>query len=639
VATVEGSDQVDTTKKMTISPAKVEEGRKVEMEHTRSKPVARKISLDHLKEHRGYYPALKKMEAKLEKGAMGDDRLAILKKREKKATIVKPTGALRSKLGPLKKTAAFLEAFVDELLKFAYNGGTATKTIKPGTSESTALRQALKAKGVWKGKTPGILARAADTIRRMRRPKPLSKIKPRKHYTPTPAEKDKAIASALGGSLSSMPSIQKIAGPPTLAKLRRAYPKGKVKEPKLPAVATPRPIGPDFPKAATLSGRVKYLAKRLMSPIRRLKAGDKASKAMDKGEMRKALRYGGVSAGLGPSFGREPKKAKKMAKNLEGGTNLALATKTGGVMDPLTTAFYAGLYAELEKAGMCGMSHSEAKLRAGKKKKPMKKKAGVLSNAVYKKITGKDKTKLFGKGGVIHDTDKGSSVKAKIEAARRDPSTKTNPKDTGPKGSGLQDPRAEAMKGRGFGKKAWLFSSKSGKAKAEELNKHIKASGGDVNKGVASYNAAKKKERESAKKGIGKKADVFRAAFIDELNKDAATAVPKDEPGAAKVRGAVAKILKGRRTPLHRRMFNDPKAEMARGARRGMQAAHGSKTAEEAFFSGFDKDAETAVAGPRGSAERNFASKMLKELRSSQQIKKSAPKNMRTFLQRVKRAK
>lgn len=36
-----------------------------------------------------------------------------------------------------------------------------------------------------------------------------------------------------------------------------------------------------------------------------------------------------------------------------------------------------------------------------------------------------------------------SKIKAKIEAARKDPSTKANPKDTGPPGSGLQDPRVK----------------------------------------------------------------------------------------------------------------------------------------------------------------------------------------------------
>ena len=117
--------------------------------------------------------------------------------------------------------------------------------------------------------------------------------------------------------------LEKEAGPPTLSKLRHAYPKGKV---KLPKVADPKAVpkklaiergpSPDFPKAATLSGRVKYLLKRLAAPIRRLQAGDKGRKAMDEGKMRKALRYGSVSAGLGPSFGREPKNAKRLMESL-----------------------------------------------------------------------------------------------------------------------------------------------------------------------------------------------------------------------------------------------------------------------------------------------------------------------------------
>jgi hypothetical protein len=95
---------------------------------------------------------------------------------------------------------------------------------------------------------------------------------------------------------------------------------------KPPKVADPKAAakmiegGPQFPKAATLSGRAKYLAKRLASPIRRLIAEGKAGVEMSKGQTRKALRYGGVSAGLGPSFGREPKKAKKLVKSLEAAT-------------------------------------------------------------------------------------------------------------------------------------------------------------------------------------------------------------------------------------------------------------------------------------------------------------------------------
>lgn len=48
---------------------------------------------------------------------------------------------------------------------------------------------------------------------------------------------------------------------------------------------------------------------------------------------------------------------------------------------------------------------------------------------------------------------KAMSISEKIEAARRDPSTKKNPKDTGPPGSGTQDPR---FKERKFGKSAML---------------------------------------------------------------------------------------------------------------------------------------------------------------------------------------
>jgi len=112
--------------------------------------------------------------------------------------------------------------------------------------------------------------------------------------------------------------LDKIAGPATLAKLRRAYPKGKMKP---PPVANPTaPSVPGFPKAATLSGRAKYLVKRLASPIRRGVAQDKAAKAMDEGKTRKAMRYGSVSAGLGPSLGRKPKKAERLAKSLAAAT-------------------------------------------------------------------------------------------------------------------------------------------------------------------------------------------------------------------------------------------------------------------------------------------------------------------------------
>lgn len=64
--------------KKQTDPALVEEGAKVEMEHADTvrwieannpsvKAAARRIAEDHIRESKGYYPALRKMEAKLEK--------------------------------------------------------------------------------------------------------------------------------------------------------------------------------------------------------------------------------------------------------------------------------------------------------------------------------------------------------------------------------------------------------------------------------------------------------------------------------------------------------------------------------------------------------------------------------------------
>jgi len=45
----------------------LEIGKKIEMEHTRSKKVAEKIARDHLREFPNYYTELVKMEKKLKK--------------------------------------------------------------------------------------------------------------------------------------------------------------------------------------------------------------------------------------------------------------------------------------------------------------------------------------------------------------------------------------------------------------------------------------------------------------------------------------------------------------------------------------------------------------------------------------------
>jgi len=66
-----------------------------------------------------------------------------------------------------------------------------------------------------------------------------------------------------------------------------------------------------------------------------------------------------------------------------------------------------------------------------------------------KRSKGRGKGLAVGKGkGPLGIPKKANAIKEKIEAARRDPSTKANPKDTGPKGSGTKDPRFKAMKFR-----------------------------------------------------------------------------------------------------------------------------------------------------------------------------------------------
>jgi len=210
-----------------------------------------------------------------------------------------------------------------------------------------------------------------------------------------------AIANRLGPKPKK--NIKKTAaqaGPPTLSKLRRAYPKGKVKP---PSVADPQAMKknlPQFPKAAK---------------------------------------------------------------------------ESGGDMDSMTQAFYHGLLDELEKAGACATPGEKIRskgkgkgLARGKGKGPMgmpkKAEADDMACATPgEKIRSKGKGRGLARGrgrgpmgvpGGPGGGGRGAGILAKIEAARRDPSTKANPKDTGPKGSGTQDPRFKAQKGRGFGKQA-----------------------------------------------------------------------------------------------------------------------------------------------------------------------------------------
>jgi hypothetical protein len=117
-----------------VSSKSVKEGTKVEKEHTSDDAVARKITLDHLKEHKGYYPALKKMEKDLEKdGGVGrvfgraKYRWEQMQKdkKAKKPKVETPSDLMeflksrghRVSSSPLKEKVG--EAFVDELDKIS----------------------------------------------------------------------------------------------------------------------------------------------------------------------------------------------------------------------------------------------------------------------------------------------------------------------------------------------------------------------------------------------------------------------------------------------------------------------------------------------------------------------------------------
>jgi hypothetical protein len=134
--------------------------------------------------------------------------------------------------------------------------------------------------------------------------------------------------------------------------------------------------------------------------------------------------------------------------------------------------FFNAFAEELTKLASCGKPHGKKKTkvppqylskRAAKKEKmvycPVRKKMVPVSETRGK--PGRGLGRGGGKGPMgmpkkAMDDGAGAAqphanIKAKIEAARRDPSTKKNPHDTGPKGSGTQDPRFKGMK---FTKKA-----------------------------------------------------------------------------------------------------------------------------------------------------------------------------------------
>jgi len=248
------------------------------------------------------------------------------------------------------------------------------------------------------------------------------------------------------------------------------------------------------------------------------------------------------------------------------------------------------------------------------------KKAGHVSNAIYKKITGKDKKKLFGKGGLIYNTDKkavddgsGSSIKDKIEAARRDPSTKANPKDTGPKGSGTQDPRFKAMKKRA----------------AEEA---FLAGFSGLEKDAI---AGKSLSRIYPKGTEGRDVATTVAKTLRQIRPKTLSRV-----GLAGARGGGESEMRGGDIPTHAKAaLGRVKEQLRREAGTGRMSSGTAKErmkmstqavrdlkegfrkkAEESFFDGFDgvdKEAASVMPGPRGSRERNNFAGMLRSMRGA----------------------
>lgn len=67
----------DKSKPDDFDPKSLEQGIKVEMEHTDDPEIAKEITMDHLKEFEDYYPNLNKMEKKMEK----EHRASLFKRR------------------------------------------------------------------------------------------------------------------------------------------------------------------------------------------------------------------------------------------------------------------------------------------------------------------------------------------------------------------------------------------------------------------------------------------------------------------------------------------------------------------------------------------------------------------------------
>jgi hypothetical protein len=292
-------------------------------------------------------------------------------------------------------------------------------------------------------------------------------------------------------------------------------------------------------------------------------------------------------------------------------------------MDSLTRSFFVGLTDELEKAGMSCATPGE-KLRS----------------------KGKGKGLARGKGkGPMGMPKKAMSIKAKIEAARRDPSTKANPKDTGPKGSGTQDPRFKAMKKGATIEDAFFTGFDAGMGKEAALPKGLmSASFKKLKKDPKRHAQLFQKSRAEAQeagtraggmigksvtKNVGMSAKRKGERALERFKK---TKTPDTRSIGERLRVGEKKARPGLLTRAKRKLVERGKSFVKKhpseiGAAAGGAAGLGVLAAGRALKKGLmAKKAATAVPGPRGSAERRNVAGMLRSMRGITRKPKAAIK-------------
>lgn len=292
---------------------------------------------------------------------------------------------------------AFIHGVVDELQKLGYNGGAATATIRPGSTESKAMRKALKAKGVWEGKSPGLLQRAAHGLRRLTRPKPTAHLKT-DGKPATKAETDKAISSALGGSFSSIPSLPKVA----------SFVQAFVDELEKQGVTFGKSPGKPMKLSARWRRLTRVVSGAPASQLRRMERKRQAQSVAHKfsgaaRDLRGMARAGKMTLGAGRALAkREARLPVRAGKRIKGvGPAIAGLIKRNPDIAFLLAAPPAII------GGTAAVGGLRKLLTKKKKKKGMKKTADTLYNGVY----GSDDRLV-----VRIDTDKdGNYVETKLD--------------------------------------------------------------------------------------------------------------------------------------------------------------------------------------------------------------------------------